>query len=201
MAMRSTALVLVGGMLPLLFSAPGRAFEIYCVDGGDGTLTCQRLDDGGAAIVCVDSPSGVRTCTSPDGVVSTCVRSRGAVYSCAAGDGDPADSTRCQLTGQGTWICAPPGERPDPLLPTAPGGGPTPTDPTDNLDAGGGLTPGAGLSPLTPDATGDLQDLNPPAGQAPANPEPPPPGSGADDSPDTPEPPDIPGLDSTELTF
>lgn len=183
MAIRSSALLLVGGLLPLLLSAPSQAFEIFCVEGGDGTLSCQRLDDGQAAILCVDSPSGVRSCTSPDGVESTCVRSRGNVYSCATADGGAPDTTRCQLTAAGTWACDPPAARPDPLLPPPPG---VMSDPTASPQ---------GLDPLESLESGGLPDLTAPAVQAPASPQQPLPDDQPDDAIET------PGFDSSDIVF
>lgn len=155
MTIRLAIPMLLGGVLPVLLGGRAGAFEIFCVPGGDGTQSCQRLDGGAAAIVCVDSPSGIRTCTNPGGDVFTCVRSRGNVYSCSSGEGVGTGNTRCQPTGDGTWACDPPAEGNPLLLPSSMG---------DSLDPNL-IDPGSRLETL--DGIGDdlkLTDPGMPAG-------------------------------------
>jgi len=83
------------------------AFEVYCQPTGVNSLACQRLDEAGTGrmLTCMDDPSNIRTCTSPDGEGHTCVRSRGNVFSCESPtDGSP-ETSRCQFTGQGVYAC------------------------------------------------------------------------------------------------
>lgn len=113
------ALMALGAALITALAAPfpAQGFEIYCEAARGNTLSCRRLDNGSDAIVCVDSPSGVRSCTTAEGQQRTCIRSRGNVYSCDADEQGLDNPTQCQFTGDGTWDCRPPAARSQDLLP------------------------------------------------------------------------------------